>query len=177
MELTAQILSIFGMAVNILSYQMKKQRDIIFMQFMAALLFSISFFFMGAITGALLNIVSVGRGLVFSNKKFFRADKIGWVFGFIAAYIVMFVLTFTTFGKDPTARNIIIELIPVIGTITFTFGFYLKDAGTVRKLALVNSPCWLVYDIIEFSLGGIICEVISLISIVVGMFRHDRKKQ
>ena len=177
MELAGQILSIFGMAVNISSYQLKKQRSIIFMQFLAALLFCLSFFLTGAITGALINAVSVGRGLVFANKKFFHADKIGWVFGFIAAYIIMFVLNFAVFGTELTAHNFIIEIIPVIGTVAFTVGFYLKDAKTVRKLALVNSPCWLIYDIIVFNIGGIICEVISLFSIVIGMFRHDIKKQ
>ena len=175
--LIAQAISIVGMTVNILSYQMKKQRSVIMMQFAAAALFSLHFFMTGAITGAMINLVSMGRGLVFSNKKFFRADKIGWVYGFIAAYAVMYVLTFAVFDKPFTLLNVIIELIPVVGTIAFTFGFYLKDAKSVRRLALVNSPCWLFYDIINVSVGGIICEVISLISIAVGIIRHDRKKQ
>ena len=173
----AQAISIVGMAVNILSYQLKKQRSIIMMQFAAAALFTVHFFMTGAITGAMLNLVSMGRGLVFSNKKFFHADKIGWVYGFIAAYSTMYVLTFAVFDKPFTLLNVIIELIPVIGTIAFTFGFFLKDAKSVRRLALVNSPCWLFYDIVNVSIGGIICEIISLISIVVGMLRHDRKKQ
>ena len=47
----------------------------------------------------------------------------------------------------------------------------------IRKYALISSPLWLIYNIANFSIGAIICEVLSLCSILVGMLRLDRKSQ
>ena len=57
-----------------------------------------------------------------------------------------------------------------------TISFRTKNAATVRKLSLFNSPLWLVYDALEKSIGGTLCEVMCLISIVVGIIRLDLKK-
>jgi hypothetical protein len=38
----------------------------------------------------------------------------------------------------------------------------------------VTSPCWLVHNIMVFSIGGIICEVGNMISTVVSIFRFRK---
>lgn len=163
------------MALNILSYQWKNQRNIILTQFFGSGLFVINFFMLGAVTGAIINLLAVLRAIVFSNKEKFRADKVIWVYGFIAAFLASYAATFLVFGKEPTAFNLIIEFLPIIGIIATTISFYMKDAKSVRRLALISSPAWLVYNVTQVAVGGVICEAVSLVSIIVGMLRHDRR--
>ena len=60
--------------------------------------------------------------------------------------------------------------------IATTISFRLTDAKSIRRYGLISSPSWLVYNIVNFAIGAIICEVLSLCSIVIGMIRLDRNK-
>lgn len=174
-ELIAQIIGLGGMAVSILSYQGKAKKTVIFMQLIGAFLFTINYAMLGATIGALTNIIGFIRAVVYINKEKFHAEHVGWLIGFILAFVLMYPSAFLLFNKEPTAKNLILELFPVIGMCAGTVGYHLKEAKHVRRLALIGSPCWLVYNIASFTIGGILCEVFSLISIIIGMLRLDRK--
>ena len=175
-EIIAQAIGIVAMVFNILSYQGKKQKTVITLQLFGGLLFAVNFWMIGAKVGGILNVIAVIRALIFLFKDKLKADKWPWLAFFIATYLTSYILNFTVFGMEPTARNLLVELIPVIGTTAINVGFMLKDAAAVRKCALVGSPCWLTYNVIVFSLGAILCEIFTLISVAIGMLRHDKSK-
>ena len=176
-ETVAQIFGLCGMTMNVLSYQRKEQREIIFMQMIGSLFFAVNFFMIGAFVGALLNVVGMLRAVVYWQRERFHAQKIHWVFGLGIVYIAVYVLSFTVFGTEPSSKNLLVELLPVIGMIITTVSFYLGRAKAVRFLGIINSPLWLTYNIVNFTLGGIITESISLVSIVLGIIRYDLKKK
>jgi hypothetical protein len=176
MELTAQLVGIAAMGFNILSYQQKTRSRAIAFQLGGALLFSVNFFLLGAIVGSILNIVAAVRAIVFLNKEKLRADHPLWLAGFVAVYLLSYILTFTLFGKDATAGNLLVEFLPVIGMTATTISFRLQDAKAIRRYGLISSPSWLVYNIANFSIGAIACEVLSLFSIIIGIVRYDRKE-
>ena len=177
LEILAQIIGIIAMIFNILSYQGKKQSTIIAMQLIGGALFACNYLMLGALVGGLLNIIGVIRAIVFLNKEKLKADNILWLIGFIASYIAVYVLNFTLFGKELTLYNLFIEILPVIGMTALNIGYRLKDASGVRKCALVSSPSWLIYNVASFAIGAIICEIITLVSIFIGMLRYDIKKK
>ena len=174
-EIIAQIIGIVAMLFNILSYQGKQKRTVIMLQLLGGVLFSVNFFMLGATIGGILNILAAIRAIIFIFKNKFKADSIAWLIAFAVSYIVIYILNFTAFGKEPTAFNLIIEILPVIGMLALNIGFRLKDSGSIRKCGLISSPAWLVYNIAAGSWGAIICEAFTLVSIFVGMLRHDKK--
>ena len=176
-EIIAQAIGIVAMVFNILSYQGKKQKTVITLQLFGGLLFAVNFWMIGAKVGGILNVIAVLRALVFLFKDKLKADSVFWLIGFILSYIVVYILTFTTFGTELTPWTLIRELLPVIGMTALSVGFRLKDAANIRKCGLVSSPAWLLYNIAVGSWGAIICETLTLISIFVGMFRHDKKSE
>lgn len=171
----AQIVGLFAMAFNILSYQQKTRNRAIAFQLMGGLLFSVNFFLLGALVGAILNAVAVVRAVVFLHREKLHAEKPIWLIGFVTVYVLSYVLTFTVFGKAPTAFNLVVEFLPVVGMTATTISFRLTDAKAIRRYGLISSPSWLIYNIANFSVGAIICEVLSLCSILIGMLRFDRK--
>lgn len=173
--LIAQAVGLLAMAFNIFSYQQKTRERAIAFQLGGALLFAANFLILGAIVGGLLNLIAAVRALVFLNKERLRAEHPGWLIGFESAYLASYVLTFTLFGKDPTPMNLLVEFLPVIGMTATTLSFRLTDAGAIRRYGLISSPSWLVYNIANFSLGAICCEVLSLCSIIIGMARLDKR--
>lgn len=163
------------MGCNIISYQQKVQHRLVICQLFGGMLFSLSFFLLGATVGGLLNLVAAIRAIIFLFPKKLNASHPAWLFGFIGCYIVFYVLTFTVFGKEPAPIALIIEILPVIGMTALSVAFMLADSKRVRQLGLVSSPAWLIYNIYYFSIGAIICEAFSLCSIFIGMLRHDKK--
>lgn len=176
LTLIGQAVGIVAMAFNILSYQNKNQKAVIAFQLFGSALFALSFLMLGAMIGGILNFIGIIRALVFMNKEKLHADKPIWLWGFIAAYLVTYVLTFTVFGQEVTTLKLLIEALPVIGMTALTLGFRMTDAKAVRRMGLISSPSWLIYNIASGSIGAIACEVITLASILIGMLRHDRKK-
>ena len=174
-EIAGQILSIAAMACNIISYQQKEQKRLILCQLLGGALFSLSFFLLGATVGALLNLVAFLRALMFLFAKRMNARHPAWLFVYVACYLSFYVLSFTVFGTEPTPAALAIELLPVIGMTALSVGFMLEDSAKVRRLGLISSPAWLIYNIYYVSFGAIVCETLSLISILVGMLRHDKK--
>ena len=174
--LIAQAIGLLAMAFNIFSYQQKTRNRAIAFQLCGGALFAVNFFLLGAIVGSILNVIAAIRAIIFLNKEKLKADHPAWLIGFTATYILSYILTFTAFGKEPTVLNLIVEFLPVVGMTATTISFRLSDAKAIRKYGLISSPSWLVYNIANFAIGAICCEVLSLMSIVIGMIRLDRKQ-
>lgn len=174
-EIIAQCIGIVAMAFIILSFQQKKPRNIIAMQLVGSFLFSINFFMIEAYVGALSNAIGAVRGVIYYFKEKTHADKWYVILAFSLVFALVYPLTFTVFGKPFNLLNALVELLPIIAMIISTISFSKKDAKTLRILNLICSPCWLIYDIVVFTLGGVICEVLSLISIITAIVRHDLK--
>lgn len=177
MEIAAQIISIAAMGVYLLSFQQKKQNAIIFFQLVANALFSLSFLMLGAMTGAILNLISAIRATLFIYKKQLKTDNNIWLVGFIAVYIASYAWSIFLLGDKLTPITAILELFPVVGMVATTLGYRAKTAKGTRISGLVNEPAWLVYNIYSFSIGAIACNIFSLVSIFVGMARFDKQKK
>lgn len=175
--LIAQTVGIVAMAFNILSYQQKGSKGVIVMQLFGGALFSVHFFMIGATVGGILNLIAAFRAIIFANREKFKADHLFWLILFISLYVGSYILVFTAFGKAFTLTAAIIELLPVIAMTATTFGFRSSSAKIIRRFSLISSPSWLVYNIVNVSVGAIICEVFSLFSIVIGILRYDIKRE
>ena len=174
-EFFAQAVGIVAMAFNILSFQQKTHKSVITCQLFGTLLFAVNFFMLGAPIGGTLNLVAALRAIVFTNREKFRADHIGWLFFFTAVYIASYILNFTVFGVELTPLRAVIELLPVAAMTVTTISFRMQDARAIRRFGLFSSPAWLIYNISSFAVGAIICEILSLCSIVIGILRYDRQ--
>lgn len=176
MALAAQIISLVAMAFNCISYQQKNQRGILILQLFGSGLFGLSYFMLGALAGGLLNAVAVIRAIVFLRGDKWHADRPFWQWIFGTAYVASYVLIFTLFGTEPTAIRMGMELLPVAAMILSTVSFRFGRGKVTRLFGLVCSPLWLAYNVYSASVGAILCESLNLISISVGIYRHDRKK-
>lgn len=174
-EIIAQCFGIVAMLFNILSYQSKSQKSVITMQLFGASLFALNFLLLGATVGGLLNILGAVRAIVFLFKEKLKTDRLPWLIVFVLLYITVYILNFTLFGKEVTLFNLIIEILPVIGMTALNIGYRLEKAADVRRLGMISSPAWLIYNITAGSWGAIICETLTLISIFIGILRHDKK--
>jgi len=175
MTVAAQIIGIFAMAANVAAYQFKSRRNVILCQLAGSALFAVNMFMLDALMGGLLNIVGIARAIVYINKDRLKIP-VKLVNGiFMALYLASYVLVFAVFGKEPTLFNLTVEILPLIGMGAMTVGLSMKDSKAIRVCGFINSPCWLIYNSLVFSLGGILCEVFGIVSVVSAYIRLDMK--
>ena len=177
-ETIAQIIGIFAAAANILSFQCKSKNKIIFIQFFGGTLFTVNFLMLGALTGAIMNILAMVRAILFLYKDRLKLNDKILVIGFILAFITSYTLSFCVLGVEPTPKNFILEALPIIGMSAATVSFAMKNATAVRLIGItLSSPPWLVYNVFVGSIGGMLCEAFSILSIAIGILRHDIKRK
>lgn len=175
-QIIAQIFGLIGMAMNSLSFQAKRQRTVILMQMIGTSFFTANMLLLGAYSGTILNFLCAVRALVYANKEKIRNVK-AWTIGFMVCYVLSYAAVFLILKKPATPLNLLIELLPTSGMIVSTIALTRKDAAAIRKAAWFVSPVWLIYNCCVFSLGGIICEIISIVSVLIATLRLDRKKK
>ena len=175
-KIIGQGFGIIGIILNAITFQEKEQKRICFWQFCGSICFMLNFFMLGAVIGGMLNGLGMIRALVYMFYEKTHANHPLWFIGFILAYLTSYILSFTVFNIEPTPINFVIEILPVIAMTALSIGYTLNNSKSFRLSAYVSSPCWLVYNIIYLSIGAIITEAINIISITIGTFRHDIKK-
>ncbi len=173
-KIIAQSIGIVAMVVAISSFQQRTQKRIVLFQLVSSVLFCTHFLMIGALTGGILNGIGMVRAAIFAKRdtKRWAASPV-WIYIFTGIFIVVYGLNFTVFGVAPTWQNFVLELLPVLGMVATTVAFRMEKAAHVRVLSLISSPLWLVYNVLQGSLGGVLTESFSLTSIVIGMVRLD----
>ena len=172
----AQTIGIVAMGFNILSFQFKKKQTLLLSQLIGASLFAINMFMLNAIMGGILNVMAVLRALVYLKIEKLKIPPLIINSLFVLLYLISYVLVFTLFKKEPSTRNLILEFLPIVGMSLMTFSFAGKSAKIIRVTNFINSPFWLTYNIFNFAIGGILCEIFCLASSISGFIRLDLKK-
>lgn len=174
-DTVTQCIGIAAMLVSVFSFQCKSQKGIVTVQAISTSMWLIHFTLLGAVSGMLLNALAAIRSVIYANREKHKwAQSVVWAYVFIAASVVIYILTVTVFNEeDVTAKNLIFEALPTIGILATTIGFRLNNGFKVRCSQLISSPLWLIYDACSDSVGGTIAEIIALCSVIVGIIRHD----
>ena len=55
----------------------------------------------------------------------------------------------------------------------------IDDEKTIRRVSLLGSPFWFVYNLLSGAFGSCIGDLLSMVSIIIAMLRYDvrRKKE
>ena len=165
MYIICQSLSIIGVIVGFISFQMKTDKQVLTLQTLVTLLFTVHYIMLGATDAAILNAVGIIRNFVYHNKdKKFYSPKI---------FPPLFAITMVALGmlswKNWTS------LLVIAGLAINTVFLSCKNPQSLRKSILVSSPMVLVYNLINHSLGGIIYESVAIISSAIGIIRYRKK--
>ena len=167
-EIIGQGLGVVAVILGFLSFQMKTQRLLLFMQMLTGVVFCVHYGLIGATAGMALNAVGVVRTFVYflCEKKNYRRRwvPIAWTVIMGAAGIITWDAWFSVFC--------------LCGLVINTFCLSFSDPQNVRKSILVTSPMVLTYNVFAFSIGGIIYESVVIISSVIGIitYRNLKKK-
>lgn len=159
------MIGLIGTVLFFMSYQCKRNKNLFRVQFLSYLFYTIHLILLGAITGGISYILNTIRSFCLGSKNEFARS---WKMCSMICVLQLTALLITWSGW--------ISLLPVIANIAATIGGYTHNARKIRTVGMfVNSPLWMIYDIIVGSWAGILDELISEISMLISIVRYGWK--
>ena len=166
--IVGQVIGFIAMALIIISFQIKKPVMMVLMQCAAQVCFTVHFFMIGSVSGAVQNLISVVRGVFLaSGVKALRSRPMMFVFAGIYA-VSPVVMGLVIPGKSIE----ILDFLPAIAMMVNTFCIWDLNSKRHRLSQLfVASPLWIAYDAISRSYSGIITELFNAVSSLIFLIR------
>jgi len=165
-----QTLGIIGFVLTVISFQFKKFRTVLVLQGIGCVMFAIQYLLGQAYSGFFLNLIgicrSIGFGFIEDKKK-----RKGLVFILIVTYVIASALSIILFDEQ-IITGVITGIASSIGTAFICLGDPKKYR--IAQLSII-SPGWLFYSIWYLSIGGIITEVLNMVSVIVYFVRQKIK--
>ena len=166
MDYVIQGIGLLGAVFAFIAFQCKKHFAIMIVKMCSALCFVVQFALMKAYTGLAMNIFGVA---VLVTDAILVAKNIKTLpFVIISS---MLCVALGVFFWVSTA-----SLLAIAGELIVTVACGIKNPQYLRYVYFFGSLCWLIYDSIYFTLGGIITEVFSIISIIIATISFIVKK-
>ena len=169
-EFIGQAFGIVGLLMFVLSFQCKENKKLIFVQGIGGMMFFLNFLLIGAYGGALFNLTILVRGLLYMKKdnKIWKPVVVEILFTIAYVYSLSLV-------KD-SLLQIVLTTLPYLSLLVMSVLMWKGNGKKIRIFQTVAlSPSWLIHNIFNFTLGGILAEIFNIISAVVSLIRFKEK--
>ena len=164
MNFIIQFIGVLGIAANIIIYQQKKGKKLLFFKLISDFIWFSHYFLLGAYSGAAIAVIGIFRESVFINQDKKWAKGRHWLVIFMICSIVSSVFTWKS----------VFSLLPAIGSVISVISFWRNNPKLARFLALAISACMMTYEIVCGSYMGIANEIFTICSAIFGILRYDR---
>lgn len=142
------------------TYLLKDRKKILILFILYSLFYGVHYLLLNAITGFLMNLVSIVRNIIFFKHEVKNQDN-NKLFLLILFSII---IIFTVFSyKD------LFSLISMSASLISTYSVWQRNPYIYRILAVIVSVCFIIYAIHINSLFAIITEVMLLITEIIGL--------
>lgn len=164
-DIIIQLIGVVGTVLFFASYQCKSNKNLFRVQFLSYFCYTIHLLLLGAITGGISYILNLFRSFCLGSKYEFAKSKIMCAI-ICSLQVLALVLTWSGW----------ISILPVAANIAATIGGYTHNARKIRMAGMfINSPLWIIYDIIVGSWAGIFDEIVSEASMIISIIRYGWK--
>lgn len=162
MELIGQILGFIAIIIAFVVYQMKSRKSLLVAQTALVLVMSVHYFCLAAYPAMAMNLFGIARNFIYYRKDIFR-----WKY-------TPLMLAVMAMSIGIVASSGVWSILVIAGLTINTYCLSFKNPQHLRYSILLSSPLVLLYNIVIFSLGGIMLESISIISAVIGILRYAK---
>ena len=159
-----QAIGFAGMAASLISFQYKEHGKVLFLRILSEVIFAVQYVFLGAYTGMASNLMSAVMNLFFKSRVKGGKSTLAYQIGFSMVFVVLGVITW----EGP------VSLLIIFAKVASTVSYGIKDTRIMRRVYLLSPPAWVVYDWVCGSIAGILCDFVTLGSVLLAMWRLDR---
>ncbi len=160
------ICGFLGITSTAIIYQQKNRTGLLFSKLLSDIIWFLHYAFIAAYAGAAIAVIGFVREIVFMNRNKKWARSWLWLVLFLALSALAGIFTW---------KNIF-SIFPCIASMLAVVSFWIGSPKLSRILSFPISVLMLVYDISYLAFMAIINELLTVISSVVGIVRHDIEK-
>lgn len=170
MPIIPQIIGLAAVATFLLSYQQKKRQNIILLNVISRCLYILQYLLLGAFSGAILDVLGAGSSFVAGKKHHpFIQKREKPIIIAITALMIAVGVAIAVINRN------ILDLFSLTGVLLHTGAFWLNSETVIRRVSLVGSPFWFVYNFCSRAYGSAIGDILTMCSIVIAMIRHRKQ--
>ena len=161
--LLIQFIGAIGYAILAASYYKKEKRKILFMQIIAYVMFTIHYYLLSGLTGAICNLIGL-----FALFIIYLFDKYEWKNKNLVSYffiLLLIIINIITFQN-------IYSIFPMIASVIVIVSFLMNSEDYIRGIGLISAVCWLIYAIVYKSYIAIAFEIFTLIGTLVAFIKN-----
>lgn len=162
-----QIIGGIGYSLLALSYFKKEKKQILFMQIVAYISFTIHYYMLSGMTGAICNLIGlVALIIIYLFDKYKVKNKKLLTIGMIPFVVAIALITF----KD------VFSFFPIIASVIVILSFISDNERIIRIIGVISALCWLLYAVVYKSYVAIAFEVITVWFVLVALLKNDEVK-
>lgn len=162
-DIIIQLIGAIGYILLSISYFRKEKKNILSVQLFSYIFFSIHYYLLNGVTGAICNIIGLVALLtIYLFDKYKINYKLTISTFFIGSIIIVNILTFQN----------IYSIFPMIASIIVIISFLFESENIIRKVGIISAICWLIYAIVYKSYVTIIFEAITLIDVCFAYIKN-----
>ena len=160
-----QAIGFLGTILFFLSYQFKSNKIMFRVQFVSYLCYTVHLLLLGALTGGISYVLNALRSFCLGSKSAFLKGK-------MMCYCICVLQVVTLFLTGEGWWSIL----PVAANIAATIGGYTFNPRKIRAVGIfINSPMWIVYNLLVGSWAGVLDEVVTEASMLLSIYRYGWK--
>lgn len=167
-NLIGQLIGFVAIAVAFLSFQAKSKSGILAMQALANFIWSIHFLMIGAPAGCALNLIGAARNIIYAKKDTWKWLNGVWLPTVISAIVV---------AVSILTRETWLDIVLLPSTVLSSYTYCLGNERVIRNSTVFVSSSWLIFNIIQFSVSGVVAEIFNLTSLTIAIIRFSRKSK
>ncbi|MBQ7372963.1 MAG: YgjV family protein [Clostridia bacterium] len=158
MKLTGEIIGCIAVLINFLIYQQKDRKNLLKTKLLSDFSWGLHYGLLTAFSGMAVCAIGFLRELTFiftDEKK--QSKRLLFLIVFAISSIIISAFTM----KD------LFGLLPAVASVIAVFSYWQKNTVVTKLLGVPISACMITYDIMRFSIMGIVNETLTLISIAI----------
>ena len=167
MIIMGQIMGWMAALFTFLSYQCKSHKKLIIVQCLSSFSICISYLFLGAWSGMILNVVCLIRNFIIYRKDLKIFSYSFWPYALAALMGVTGALSW----QGPMSLLILVAL------VVNTLFLYFPNVQNLRKSIVVTSTMVLIYNAYFAVWGGVVNEMIAITSALIGIIRFKNSSK
>lgn len=166
LKLVSEILGFVGVGLNAAVYQQKKRERLLIFKLISDVVWMLHYGLMGNFSGAAVATIGIARESTFLVVDKRGIDRRPFLLIFLGCACFSVWLTWGGW----------FSVLPATASFLSVLSFWQQKPRASRLLALPISACMLTYSITVGSYAGIANEVFTVSSTIIGIIRHDIRK-
>ncbi len=163
----SNLIGSIALAFWIISTQTNKKNILMKLQLLANFLYAIQYFLIGANIAAIMNLVSTVRYYIYNkNEEKGKENSYTMLVTFILIILVIGIFTY----------NEIINIIPIIITIAYTYATWQKNVKIIRYTIIIAAIIWIFYNSYVGAYITIIGNILEIVFNFIAILKFDIHK-